>query len=355
MQSDFLNPEKSHVSIKNIRPASISEWTSIWKQCEYATYFQSVEWAEIWHAYTKGKIRLSPFLITFSDGNKAILPLAYKKIFKGLVKLFVLSVEDTYGGWLSADQLDSRHAVLLVNFIKQKFGNLVWRLNPYDQNVSRIAIPTNWDDETHVINLASGDFNSVYASMSKHTRQAIKRANKNGIIARLASQPSDWRDYYKAYQDNLARWGDKLLGEKYEWSFFKELFQRNSPNIKLWLATLNENVIGGVLCFSSKTHVVEWHSSVMNAYYKLGVVDLLICEIIKDSIRKGYIWFDFNPSGGLKGVKRHKEFFGAETLRCPYVLSASGSRLAVEKVGGAFSALRQRFIESNLIRIKKTV
>jgi lipid II:glycine glycyltransferase (peptidoglycan interpeptide bridge formation enzyme) len=35
-------------------------------------------------------------------------------------------------------------------------------------------------------------------------------------------------------------------------------------------------------------------------------------EIIKDCCEKGYWWYDFNPSGGLKGTIAFKKSFGCE-------------------------------------------
>ena len=67
------------VSIVSVRPASISEWDMIWHECEYSTYFHSREWAEIWSKYTKRKMFLTPFLVSFSDGKKALLPFSCLK------------------------------------------------------------------------------------------------------------------------------------------------------------------------------------------------------------------------------------------------------------------------------------
>jgi hypothetical protein len=49
------------------------------------------------------------------------------------------------------------------------------------------------------------------------------------------------------------------------------------------------------------------------------VAKLLMYEIIQDSCRRGYRWFDFNPSATLPGVKFFKEGFGAQPLPAPVV------------------------------------
>ena len=133
------NPQgKLSISISNVRPASSSEWDMIWRECDYSTYFHSREWAEIWSKYTKRKMFLTPFLVSFSDGKKALLPFSCLKkdgiapILMGTSRQYVSSPECTYGGWISSDKLDNNHAILLLNLIKKKFNNLFWRLNPYD-------------------------------------------------------------------------------------------------------------------------------------------------------------------------------------------------------------------------------
>ena len=80
----------------------------------------------------------TPFLISFSDGKKALLPFSCLKkdglapILMGTSRQYVSSPEWTYGGWISSDKLDNNHAILLLNLLKKKFNNLSWRMNPYD-------------------------------------------------------------------------------------------------------------------------------------------------------------------------------------------------------------------------------
>ncbi|MCL0030407.1 hypothetical protein M1M93_01760 [Thermodesulfovibrionales bacterium] len=45
------------LAIKAIRMATAGEWDYIWKNCDYATYFHSREWAGIWQKYTQEKMQ----------------------------------------------------------------------------------------------------------------------------------------------------------------------------------------------------------------------------------------------------------------------------------------------------------
>jgi CelD/BcsL family acetyltransferase involved in cellulose biosynthesis len=337
------------ISIVKVRPATSSEWDEIWNECEYSTYFHSREWAEIWSKYTKRKMFLTPFLILFSDGKKALLPFSCLKkgglapIIMGTSRLYFSSPECTYGGWISAEKLSNNHALLLSNLIKKKFNNLTWRLNPYDSIAMKSRIRFSYEGETHAINLEKG-FNVIASNMSKGHRSAVKQASRSGVTVRLASSIEDWLSYYQVYETSVDRWGNRLLGAEYTWDLFNEIFLRNSPNVELWLSIYLDKVISGALCFHSKKHFVYWHGASTGTYFNLRPVNLLLYEVIKKACETGYAWFDFNPSGGLEGVKAFKERFGAQSLSCPVVelKSRNVRTFAIERVNDVVGKVKKR-------------
>ena len=340
---------QNSISIASVRPASLSEWDMIWRECDYSTYFHSREWAEIWSKYTKRKMFLSPFLVFFSDGKKALLPFSCLKreglapILMGTARLYVSSPECTYGGWISKDKLDTNHAILLSNLIKKKFNNLSWRLNPYDDTVLKSGIRISDEGETHAIDLEKG-FDVIASNMSKGHRTAVKQAIRSGVSVRISSSIEDWLNYYQVYETSVSRWGNRLLGDKYSWELFQEIFLRNSPNIELWLSIYQDRVISGALCFHSKRHYVYWHGASIETYFNLRPVNLLLYEVIKNACEKKYTWFDFNPSAGLTGVIAFKERFGAQPLGCPIVrLTPRNMRVsAIGKVNDKISEIKKR-------------
>ena len=318
-----------NISIMNIRPATADEWDALWQQCDYATYFQSREWADIWNIYTKGEIRPEPKLVLFSDGNKALLSLSSRRFFKGLTKQYLFSPAGTFGGWISGDRLDSNHAQLLTNYLCEKLGgNLVWRLNPYDKLVQQVKIEQKKEDYTYALDISNG-FEAVYEKWSKggwkkgsssasRTAAKARKAERDGVSIRVAKAKEDWEEYYQVYQDSLQRWGNAATS-KYEWELFDSMYQMNSPNIKLWLGIYENKIIVGEICFYATNHAVTWHGAALRDFFKLHGRNLLIYELVKDASERGYSWFDFNPSGGHEGVAAFKKSFGAEALPCPTV------------------------------------
>ena len=306
-----------NVSIAKVLSPAVGEWDLTWSQCPYSTYFHSREWAEIWRAYTGGAMRPDPKLIIFSDGTKALLPLSSQKTHKGLLKKYESSPAGTFGGWISTDHLTTTHATLLGDYLTNKLGNLIWRLNPYDQLAFESGVIPTESDVTHSLKLEEG-FDPIYKAWTKGHRSAVQKARKAGVHVKVASTQEEWCAYYRAYQDSLRRWGPKA-SSRYACSIFREMFQRSSPNIKLWLAIYQDTVVAGALTFYAKKHVVYWHGAALEAYFNLRPVQLVLYHAVKDACEKGFSWFDFNPSGGHHGVRAFKESFGTQAFSCPVI------------------------------------
>lgn len=297
------------------RLATSEEWGHIWKNCDYATYFHSREWAEIWQKYTQGKMRPDAKLITFSDGKSALFTFSSRRILKGLTKQYISSPAGTFGGWLSLSELSESHGRLLHEYIMAHYKSLTWRLNPYNSLETSLNIKDIKKDETQTLNLEC-DFETIYKGWTKGHASAARKASKAGVEIREATTFQDWEDYYEIYEDSLKRWGDST-SSRYDWKLFQIMYDLSSLNIKLWLAIADDQAIAGALCFYAKKHVVYWHGSALSKYFNLRSVNLLMYEVIKQSCEHGYQWFDFNPSGEHEGVKAFKKSFGTQELACP--------------------------------------
>ncbi|MBL1173751.1 GNAT family N-acetyltransferase [Pantanalinema sp. GBBB05] len=331
------------IAIANTYPASKEAWDKIWHECSYATYFHSREWIEIWRRFTQDQTQAEPKIIQFSDQKTALLPFAFRQRAKGLMNTYTSAMEGTFGGWISSDNLRLEHIRLLIDFLlNQLKGNLSWRINPYDDLLSKIPIQAEHNcclinpedpnstkaisallelghpifilDETQTLNLDDG-FNSLFKSQSSSVRKA-KKASKAGVSIKVIQTPEEWREYYQVYQASLERWHSS---SGYAWELFEVMQQLNSPNIKLWVAVYDNQIVCGALCFYSKHHVVYWHGCALEQYFELRPVNLMMLEIIRNSCEQGYSWFDFNPSGGMKGVKAFKASFGAKAVPCPQI------------------------------------
>jgi hypothetical protein len=254
----------------------------------------------------------------FSDGKEALLPLSAAMWPGGSGKSFVSSPNGHYGGWIAVDPLGREHAILMKEFLTRELGHLFWSINPYDDLVAAIGLDANSQhDETHTINLERG-FDTAYRDWTHACRNNERKARKSGILVGHAQTEEDWREYYRAYEDSLRRWGDQALSH-YGWELFQEMFNRQSDHIKLWLATtIDELIVAGVVMCYARTHAAAWHSARLGHYAAFQPSNRLYYEILRNACERGYRWFDFGASPS-EGVRRFKESFGAKPLDCSYI------------------------------------
>lgn len=327
------------ISIQHVSHVTIEEWQRTWDACEYATFFQSPEWALVWEEYSGGRVRPSAKLIRFSDGRHAVLPLCFEHKLGGLLNRYVSSPEATYGGWISAHPLTTAHAVLLTRWLLASEGtNLVWRMNPYDPlalPAAQICHVSAQRDVTHSIRL-DADAEALFKGFKKGCREDIRKAQKRGRIeVRPATTEQEWKAYYRVYQDALTRWG---LGPDggYRWELFDTLRRRESPYVRLWVARFDGQIVSGELSFYSRQQSVSWHAATLKDYLRSGVGKFQSFEIMKDCCARGFSWLDFNPSAGLGGVKELKEQFRAEPLPAALVYVDTTLKKLIRRAAALF-------------------
>lgn len=320
--------------------ASTEEWQRVWNACDYATYFHSPEWAQVWHEHSRGRVRPAAKLIRFSDGRTVVIPLCFEIKLKGLLNRYVSMPEATYGGWISAEPLTTAHAVLLTKWLLDAAGkNLVWRFNPYDELALQAAMICNVvgrRDVTHSVRL-SLDPEQLFKGFKKGTREDIRKAEKKGCVEVGAARTlEEWRAYYRVYQDSLTRWGHGP-NDGYRWELFDTLRRLDSPHIRLWIGRYEGQIVSGELSFYSRRHAVSWHAATLKNYLRSGISKYQTFEIIKDCCARGYEWLDFNPSAGLGGVQELKESFRAEALPAPLVYVDTRLKSVVRKWAATFN------------------
>ena len=300
--------------ISNLEQASRYRWSEVFLACDYATYFHSPSWAETWSEYSNGGWISEPQQVIFSDGCEAIIMLARSG--SGSDASHVSSFAGTFGGWLSLDPLTVEHGRLMQGLLLAK-THLVWRRNPYDPIADVLPeAPGQQQDSTIAIDLRAGEPAIAKLWERGSMRWAVKKAKRSGLTTRLATQESDWEDYFSLYESSLQRWGPRA-SSRYDWGLFEALQKR--PGVRLWLVCREENPVGGALVFYARRHAVYWHGAADAAWFPLQPINLLIQDIVLDALRAGCWWFDFNPSGSHKGVADFKLHCGGVPIPSPVI------------------------------------
>jgi hypothetical protein len=305
--------------IANIIDTTNTEWDDMWQRSLTSTYYHSRDWAEIWKLYTIGKIIPTPKTIIFTDGVKVVIPLMRQNYYRGIFKRYGLTGPPSeatakYGSWLTYDVLHKDHISILSKYIISKYKNLVWKLNPYDEDSKRIIVKAKYTRRktftSYMINLTQGE-DYLLSKMSQNCRNKIKQGIRNKLMVKEGRSILDWQNYYNIYQDNITRWGKKTL-YRLEWKFYDILFNRHNIYSKLWL-TWHDNIpISGCICFYAGDKILLFQSVSLSKYQYLRPVNLEKYFLIKDGIEKGYKWLDMGTAGRNVGLDKFKRSFGPE-------------------------------------------
>lgn len=288
-------------------------WWDVARKCEYATFFHTPLWHKL-AVMTNPKSKDVSLEINLSSGVRAILPLLEIKNIKGVGSTIYSTFAGCYGDLIADGPIaeeDRQH------IYEHLFSRLVARVqingNPLVDEQITCSKYSSTSDFTHVLHL-DPTFDSVYSNFSKGHRSSYKRGRKMGVTVRAAATLDDYNAYYLAYQDSIERWGSRT-STIYPQELFVNGFYlaRDYPeNIKLWLAEVDHQVIGGAWVFYWNQHADNWHGASYKDFFDHYPNNVLHTEIIKDAFARGYRYYDFNPSGGFENVARFKGRFGAE-------------------------------------------
>jgi Acetyltransferase (GNAT) domain len=215
-------------------------------------------------------------------------------------------------GHLSNDDLD---------WITNQLGSsCAWFALNIDAASETIELQANSPEiitlKTHILYLQS-DFEAVHAKFSKTMRYDMRRAERDGVIARRGYGKEDFRAYYDLMVNSAKRWGMKQAPFRLE--LYDALSDFSENDVSLWLAEFEGKIIGGLInIYYSPTRVLHWSNAMLDDYKKYNPTKLLQREAIQEACSRGATFYNMGPSFGfdgkvLSGVKKSKEALGAKS------------------------------------------
>lgn len=286
-------------------------WNKICSTSKLATFFHTSAWANALEAsFPHWSPR--PIALEFSDGNQMVVPLMQWKRWIPIGYYGESMLPGVYGGPVFMRAPTAEHWRVLWSAVNQ-FSNIIIFGNPLLPQVGSPSAKKRVIS-TQVLDLEPG-IDRILKSFRKGHKADLKAARRKGVEIKLASSIQEVDAYFEVYQNALVRWGEKA-GGFYPRQLFYNLFRlpEYGGAVKLWLAVYQGRVIAGAWLFYHNDHAVYWHGAVHSKYMSCHPVHLLITAAIEESSQSGFRWFDFNPSGGLKGVEHFKSGFGTQSL-----------------------------------------
>ncbi|MGZ7209600.1 MAG: GNAT family N-acetyltransferase, partial [Methanobacterium sp.] len=95
----------------------------------------------------------------------------------------------------------------------------------------------------------------------------------------------------------------------------ENLHKYGSDHVELSLATKDDKIIAGRICFLYSKTVYAYLNAFLSEYGTFNPTSLLINESIKKACDEGFKYVNVGSSGNNYGLKKFKESFGSDIIK----------------------------------------
>ncbi len=305
------------------------QWEQLVETSPVASFFQTPECYQFYASLTF----LKPFLYGVAeDGKLKGIACGYVQAEGGKLKQFFSRRAIIPGGILLDKDIEPGSITALLEFLKKELHkraiyiecrnfNDYSEYRPYFEKVGFI-----YQAHLNVI-INTSDKKSFHQNISKSKKRQLKKSKEAGIIIKETKEKNEIKEFYKIL---LKLYKQEIKKPLFREEFFEKIV--NLPDGHLFIAKLNEKVIGGIVCVSFRRKVFyEWYiCGNKDLYNHLYPSTALTFTAIEYALENGYEKFDFMGAGKpneIYGVRQFKEKFGGETVEYGRFLYVNNKRL----------------------------
>jgi CelD/BcsL family acetyltransferase involved in cellulose biosynthesis len=286
------------------------QWQAFLTKCPNATFFHTPGWY-LAHAESLG-YKLATAHVRFDDGQEALLPMATRRKFKGLVVEAMAGIETGYGGLVSPAVLSTEHVDTAYRAIMKRFPEMVITGNPHEAYHNLPSWLEADADSTQVVPLLPTE--EQHKRLSKSRLKTVRRAQEEDYDLTIKTNLSvrDVDEFYACYAAHAAEWNyAKYVRDK---AYFDALIRHGGHDLALFLAHHDGNLCGFRLlaCYGPKVMALNVARS--KRYEDWNVGPYLAMESMAWCFERGYTGMDLMPTGQLSSVKAYKGSFGSDTI-----------------------------------------
>jgi hypothetical protein len=166
------------------------------------------------------------------------------------------------------------------------------------------------EDTTHVLHL-NCSHDDLFRGFSETTRNKIRRAARNGVVVRRATNSLEVNTYCSIYR--------KVINDREKWntvykqSLLDELFKLDDA-VVLLLAEVNELVIGGAWFVRDGNSLFYWQGAMDYQHKKYFPHYALMNSAIELACNEGMRSFNMGASLHMPSLEQFKSFWGARKV-----------------------------------------
>jgi CelD/BcsL family acetyltransferase involved in cellulose biosynthesis len=296
--------------------ATPAQWRGVLERSNQATFFHTPGWYQA-HAEVSG-YRPHAAIVRFEDGAEAILPMATRPAFRGLLTLAEAGIECGYGGLVATRSLGEAELKAAYRLVRARYANLHVMGNPHAALESAMAGGEASLVTTQLVPVLDAD--AQLKRMNPKRAARVKKAAKIGFELTVIPRPTreDVTRFYGMYAAHASYWQHRKWVR--DEAYFQALLQHAGSDLVLFLVHLDGELAGFRLLGIQGGVAVGLHLATSPKHERLDAGPFMIAETLNWCRENGCTVFDFLPSGPLEGVKAYKASYGAEAV--PF-LSAS--------------------------------
>lgn len=301
-----------------IRKITDEFWWNVARKCSYATFYHTPIWKEFAERSFPGLYRDETFGAILPNGVRVVFPMISTRRL-GPFRSMISTFEGCYGGFIADGPVSPEEAAQIYKYVCTYSTYSFYILdNPLGQPLPDTIKPKfrlMFNEVTYTVHL-DADFDTIFSRFQRTQRKDYRRGLKRGVQVRAANSLDDYHAYFLIYLDAIDRWG-KEASKRYDWFLFEQCYylsQIYPENIKLWVMTFDEKVVGGSIVFYWGQQATAWNGTAHRDFLDYEVMPVGDTEMIRDAITRGFRYFDFNTSSLDEGVMMYKQRFGAESI-----------------------------------------
>ncbi len=291
-------------------------WEEIAQNCPHATFFHTPYWSELMTKTFSHEDMTKGFI--FDNGTRAVFPLVREKSppLRRFLRWdnYISGVAYTYGGPisdkpLSTDQLDE--LIEYIGSMVKRYHLFIIRENPFTQKIRPSGFE-EIEDLSHVFELfRCRNEEDLLKRYHKRVRRYVKKNLKNNTLEiKEADSRDEYKELYRIYLKSTTHW-DRLLTD-YPFELFQNIYDLKNDYIRLWAVYYENKMIGGEIDLYWNDYCSAFVSYHEREYSKLQARTYMYHRIFLDCLAKGFKYFDFKQSGGIKGVEEFKRRMGGK-------------------------------------------
>lgn len=179
---------------------------------------------------------------------------------------------------------------------------------------------------------------ALFQRFKPKLRSQIRKAEKNGLVAEVASAPGAVDAFYPILASNMKRLGSPV----HSLTWFRALESAYGDRMIVGLVRSEHQVVGaGIVLLNGKRASIPWASTLVE-YNHLAPNMLLYWALLSHVTDHGYRLFDFGRSTFGEGTYRFKKQWGAQPYELRWVQVLPDGRELQDTATGQPSALARR-------------